>query len=324
MLRLQTATGMSYGRSRARRLLTLRVSKLLSTNRSMSCLARTLPKDPTPLRIKGLFDDGACVVDRLLTDIKEEHKWHVTCTSQQITSLEESEMFTCRAIRADVTSLQTETGNALTLLRTLLRTETKDALTLLQTETREALSLTFNSISGLTASALKLDQDVTGLLESSARATQDILELRQKLTGGGSLSDLAALARQSEQAVIGLLETSAKNAQAILELRQELAGCVALKNTVDDIKTRQLTKIRENISQVKTGLADITTQYANLDSKYSDPSTLSILGWMTSFARTYHPQRLHRTTPRHPRWAMQLLPHRPRRLWAPRCLRRLM
>ena len=42
------------------------------------------------------------------------------------------------------------------------------------------------------------------------------------------------------------------------------------QNTVDDIKTRQLTNIWENISQVKTGLADITTQYANLDSKYSD------------------------------------------------------
>ncbi len=72
-------------------------------------------------------------------------------------------------------------GDALTLLRTLLRTETKDALTLLQTETREALSLTFNSISGLTALALKLDQDVTGRLESSTRATQDILELRNSM-----------------------------------------------------------------------------------------------------------------------------------------------
>ncbi len=96
------------------------------------------------------------------------------------------------------------------------------------------------------------------------------MELRQELNGGGSLSDLAALARQSEQAVIGLLETSAKNAQAILELHQELAGCVAIKTTVDDIKTRQLTWIRENITHVTTGLADITTQYSTLDSKYSE------------------------------------------------------
>ena len=137
------------------------------------------PTDPTPLRIKGLFNDEARVVDRLLNDINEEHKRHATRTSQQITSLEESEMFTRGAIRADVTSL---------------RTEMKDALTLLQTEMREALSPTFNSISGLTASALKLDQEVTGLLASSARAMQDILELRQELNGGGSLSDLAGLA----------------------------------------------------------------------------------------------------------------------------------
>ena len=215
------------------------------------------PTDPTPLRIKGLFNDEARVVDRLLNDINEEHKRHATRTSQQITSLEESEMFTCGAIRADVTSL---------------RTKTRDALILLRTETWEALSLTFNSISGLTASALnlKLDQAVTGLLESSARATQDILELRQELNGGGSSSDLAMLARQSEQAVIGLLETSTKNAQAILELRQELAGCVAIKTTVDDIKTRQLTQIWENKTHFTTGLADITTQYSTLDSKYSE------------------------------------------------------
>ena len=163
-------------------------------------------------------------------------------------------MFTRGALRADVTSLRTETGDALTLLRT---------------ETREALGPMFNTVSGLTASALKLEQDVTGLMESSARATQDILELCQELNGGGSLSALAALARQLEQAVIGLLETSAKNAQAILELRQELAGCVAVKTTADDIKTRQLVQIRENITHVTAGLADITTQYSTLDSKYS-------------------------------------------------------
>jgi hypothetical protein len=39
------------------------------------------PPDPTPLRIKGLFNDGARVVDRFLNDINEEHKWHTTRTS---------------------------------------------------------------------------------------------------------------------------------------------------------------------------------------------------------------------------------------------------
>ena len=40
---------------------------------------------------------------------------------------------------------------------------------------------------------------------------------------------------------------------------------------------------------------------------------LSILGWMTSFARVYHPRRL-----------LRLLPHRPRRLMALQCQRRQM
>ena len=67
-----------------------------------------------------------------------------------------------------------------------------------------------------------------------------------------------------------LVGSSAKNAQAILELCQEIAGCVAIKTTVNDIKTRQLTQIRENITRVRTGLADVTTQYTTLDTKYSE------------------------------------------------------
>jgi len=80
------------------------------------------------------------------------------------------------------------------------------------------------------------------------------------------------MARQSEQAVKSLLETSEKNAQALRDLRQELAGCTALKATVDDIKTRQLNQIRDTIKikNVTTSVADITTQYSSLDSKYSE------------------------------------------------------
>jgi hypothetical protein len=99
---------------------------------------------------------------------------------------------------------------------------------------------------------------------------QDILVLRRDLDGGGSLADLAELAQQSEQAVIGLVETSEKNAQALRELQQELAGCTALKATVDDIKTCQLNQIRDTIKTVTTSVADITTQYSSLDSKYSE------------------------------------------------------
>ena len=118
--------------------------------------------------------------------------------------------------------------------------------------------------------AQKLEQDITGLLETSARTTQDILELCQEIDGCGTLSGLVVLAQKSEQDFISLLETSAKNAQAILELRQEIAGCVAIKTTVDNIKNRQLTQIRENITRVRTGLADMTTQYNTLDMKYYD------------------------------------------------------
>ena len=39
------------------------------------------PPAPTPLRLKGLFNAGARLVDRLLLDIQEEHKRHVTRTS---------------------------------------------------------------------------------------------------------------------------------------------------------------------------------------------------------------------------------------------------
>ena len=60
-------------------------------------------------------------------------------------------------------------------------------------------------------------------------------------------------------------------AKAIEELRQEIVGCVAVKNTVDDIKTRQLTQIRESIKRVEhAGLTDITARYNTLDTKFTE------------------------------------------------------
>ena len=153
-------------------------------------------------------------------------------------------MFTRGALRADVTSLRTET--------------------------EEALGPAFCNISGLAVMAQKLEQNITGQMETSARTTQDMLELRQEIDECGTLSGLAALARKSEQDILGMMETSAKNAQAILELRQDIPGCVAVKTTVGYIKTHQLTQIRENITRVKTGLADMTTQYSTLNEKYSE------------------------------------------------------
>jgi hypothetical protein len=126
------------------------------------------------------------------------------------------------------------------------------------------------SIDGLTATAKELDAKVTDLLESSARATQDILVLRRDLGGGGDLAEPAALAQRSEQAVISLMATTKKNAQAIRDLCLELAGCTTLKETVDDIKNRQLIHIRDNIKNVVTEVTDVKNKYADLDTKYSD------------------------------------------------------
>jgi hypothetical protein len=178
-----------------------------------------------------------------LSKIHEEHHRHATRTDHHLASIKDLAHFDRGALRVDIT---------------LLRTETEDAL-----------SRAFRNISGLAAMAQKAEQDITGLLATSARTTHDMLALRQEIDGCGTLSGLAAMARKSEQDILGMLETSTKNAQAILELRQELAGCVTVKTTVDDIKTRQLTQIRENITRVKAGLANMTTQYSTLDEKYS-------------------------------------------------------
>jgi hypothetical protein len=202
------------------------------------------PPAPTPLRIKGLFDAGARLVDRLLSEIHEEHHRHTTRTDQQLTSITDSALFTRGALRADVT--------------------------LLRTETEETLGPAFCTLSGLAATAQRSEQNITGLMETSARTTQDMLELRREIDRCGTLSGLAAMARKSEKDIIGMMETSAKNDQAILELCQEIAGCVAVKTTVDDIKLRQLKQIRENITRVANGLDDMTTRYSNLTEKYSE------------------------------------------------------
>ncbi len=141
---------------------------------------------------------------------------------------------------------------------------------MLRTETEEALGPAFRTLSGLAAMAQRSEQNFTGLMETSARTTQDMLELRREIDGCGTLSRLAAMARKSEKDIIGMMETFAKNAQAILELRQKIAGCVAIKTTVDDIKTCQLTQIRENITRVANGLDDMTTRYSDLTEKYSE------------------------------------------------------
>jgi len=183
------------------------------------------PSDPTSLRLKGLFNDGARMVDRILTDISEEQKRHEERTTQQLVGIHESDVSARSSLRADVTTLQSETDDALLLLRR----ETTEALDRLLQETTATASAaiklimqpTITSIEGLTATANKLEVKVTDLSES-------FLVLRRDLDRGGDLADLAALEQQSEQAVIGLMATTEKNAQAIRDLRLELAGCASL------------------------------------------------------------------------------------------------
>ena len=97
--------------------------------------------------------------------------------------------------------------------------QTPTHVTLLRTEMEDALGPAIHNLSGLAALAQKSEQDITGLMETSARTTQDILELRQEIDGCGTLSGLAALVQKTEQAIIGLLESSAKavnaNAKAV-------------------------------------------------------------------------------------------------------------
>jgi len=165
--------------------------------------------------------------------------------------------------------------------------------------------------------AQRSEQNITGLMETSARTTQDMLELRQEIDGCGTLSGLAAMARKSEQDILGIMETSANNAQAILELRQEIAGCVAVKTTVDDIKTRQLMQIRENITRVKTSLDDMTTRYSTLNEKYSEAFDALNIRVDTVLCEGIPPTLA-------PTCAMRFRPQRLHRMMAPQRLHRLM
>jgi hypothetical protein len=71
------------------------------------------PSDPTSLRFKGLFDDGARMVDRILTDINEEQKRHKERTIQQLKTMHKSAVSTRGTLRAEVTTLRSETEDAL-------------------------------------------------------------------------------------------------------------------------------------------------------------------------------------------------------------------
>jgi len=57
-----------------------------------------------------------------------------------------------------------------------------------------------------------------------------------------------------------MMETSAKNTQAILELRHEIAGRVVIKTTVDDIKTRQPSRMPRKVMKAYLNYMDISAE----------------------------------------------------------------
>ena len=79
---------------------------------------------------------------------------------------------------------------------TAIAQQTPTDVTLLRREMEDALGPAINTLAGFAALARKLEQDVTGMMETSARATQDILELHHKIDGCGTLSGLAASAQK--------------------------------------------------------------------------------------------------------------------------------
>ena len=114
------------------------------------------PSDPTSLRFKGLFDDGARMVDRILTNISEEQKRHEERTTQQLETIHKSEVSTRSTLRADVTTL---------------RSETEDALILLRRETREALDKLLATKTASTSAALDLILEKTTSMLTTFQTT---------------------------------------------------------------------------------------------------------------------------------------------------------
>ena len=172
--------------------------------------------DPTPRRLKGLFDDGAQIIDRLLSEIRGDHERRLEGVAHQVAALEDAVQYDRGALRSEITSLRTET--------------------------EDALIPTVRDLSGLAALARKTAAEVNAL-----KATQDALVPTVR-----DLSSLAAMAHQTALDVTALMTASEEHTYAIVALRQDITEGRALKAVVDDLKTRQLTKIREDVKRVES------------------------------------------------------------------------
>jgi hypothetical protein len=136
------------------------------------------PSDPTSLRLKGLFDDGARMVDRILTNIKEEQIRHKERTTQHLEMMHESEVSTSGTLRAEVTTLRSETEDALILLRR----ETRDALDELLAKTTASMSAVFDLILERTTSTLNTFQTKTVTTTEMMKTIQPMLNSFAGLT----------------------------------------------------------------------------------------------------------------------------------------------
>ena len=112
---------------------------------------------PTPRRLKGLFDDGAQVVDWLVSEIRGDHEKHVARLDNQVSDLKESAQFNRGALRADIA--------------------------LLWKETEDALGPTVWDLSRLAAMACQTALDVQSLIAASEETTNAMHVLRQEMAG---------------------------------------------------------------------------------------------------------------------------------------------
>ena len=79
------------------------------------------------------------------------------------------------------------------------------------------------------------------------------------------------MACQTALDVKSLMAASEENTSAIHALCQEMARCTELKAVVDDLKTRQLNNIRENVKRVEaTCSAAVSDAYNALDTKFTE------------------------------------------------------
>ena len=110
---------------------------------------------PTPRRIKSLFDEGARVVDRILSDIRGDQDRHVARVDNHVSALTDSAQYDRGALRAK--------------------------MAMLRTETEDALGPTIRNLSSLAALARQMSLDVKNLVAASEENASAISALCQEM-----------------------------------------------------------------------------------------------------------------------------------------------